>query len=262
MRSALRFFFLSASLRIACATSSLWKDSARQELDSAIEENEHVLAVFSSRTLEPIQPFHKILENLVKDQVGHTKIFLIDCDVETELCKTHDVNEYPAIRLSKGSPLEGQARVTRRYRGPKTEHGIRSFLAKHENAIISAVISEAELARFKALDDVVFIAFLSAESQEAMEIFHSIAEEYHEEFVFGYTYDKKIAEKEGVTVPSIICYKNTDGDHKVLKGAFTSESVKDFLATAPKSIIGDFSERSVEAYMIVSELVSRTPSLS
>ncbi|KAF1973168.1 hypothetical protein BU23DRAFT_465354 [Bimuria novae-zelandiae CBS 107.79] len=186
-----------------------------------------------------------------------TRIVLIDCDVEDELCREYGVNEYPAIRLLTKDWSDSEETTTRtigRYRGRKTEHAIRSFLTKHEYPTIYRISSEDQLRDFKKVDDVVIVAFLPADQDDPLQIYYSIAEQHHEDFVFGYTYYASIAEKEAVTVPSIKCYKNTDGDHKLLKGAFTAADVEAFLSTATKTIIGDFSERNMEAYMAPGKL--------
>ena len=232
----------------------IWWDWEQPELESAFESNCRTLVGFSSRTFEPLQIFHQTMQKLAHDQHVKTKLHLVDCDVKKELCKLYDVNEYPAIRLFKAGRCADNGIVMKRYRGRKTIHGIKSFLRKHENAIISEVGSEEELSDFKKLDDVVIVAFLSGNWDEATEAFYFISEKHHESFIFGYTSDEQSAKKEGVPVPSIVCYKNTDGDHKVLTGPFTKASIEKFLATAPALVMGEFSERNMEAYLAVSRL--------
>lgn len=239
-------------------SSDIWWDWEQPELESAFESNCRTLVGFSSRTFEPVQIFHQTMQKLAHDQQVKTKLHLVDCDVKKELCKLYDVNEYPAIRLFKAGRCADNGIVTRRYRGKKTIHGIKSFLGKHENAIISEVGSEEELSEFKKLDDVVIVAFLPGTWDEATEAFYSISEKHHESFIFGYTSDEQSAKKEGVPVPSIVCYKNIDGDHKVLTGPFTEASIEEFLAKAPGLVIGEFSERNMEAYSAVSLLNLRT----
>ena len=222
------------------------------ELESAFKDNCRTLMGFSSQTLEPVQVFHQTMQELANDQHVKTKIHLIDCDVQKELCELYDVNEYPAIRLFKAGRCVKDGIVTRRYRGRKTTHAIKSFLRKHEYTIRSDVGSKEELSEFKRLDDIVVVAFLSGEWDEATEAFYSVSDKRHEDFIFGYTTNEQSANQEAVPVPSIVCYKNADGDHKVLKGPLTEASIEQFLATAPELVIGEFSERKMEAYMAVS----------
>lgn len=252
---------LAALPRLAFASKqSLWEEFTNgRDLDSTIGPSSQALLCFTSRTFDSVHNHYDILEKLQTDQQLHTRIMMIDCDVDINLCRQYDVNEYPAIRLlvkSKAKDeLESEEISLKRYRGRKTERAIRSFLVKHEQAIPSFIGDVQALSGFKKVDDLVIVAFLNDEWSELNEVFHSVAAKYYENFVFGSTHGKNVkemADAEGLTVPSIVCYKNADGDHKVLNGVFTERDVEAFLATAPKMVIGDFSERNVEAYMAVS----------
>lgn len=250
MRPALRLLFLAASLRATIAERTLWLDSTEQELGTALRENDRTLVVFSSRTFEAVQPVHEVLGKLADDRYIRTPIVLIDCDVEEELCRRNDVNEYPAMRLFEKKVSHDTEQTGKRYRGRKTEHAIRSFLIKHELPVLSELGALNNLRKFREIDDIVVVAFLSTEDDQ--QIFRSMAEEHHEDVVFGYTSDLLYASEEGVTIPSIKCYKNTDGDHKLLAGAFTKADVETLLESASKTAIGDFSERTMDTYMAVS----------
>lgn len=253
-----RILWLATSIQFAFASTqtSLWGNFTDTNLDVAIEQSSRVLLVFTSRTSENIHTYYDFLERLHMDQGLHTRVIMIDCDVDVDLCKQHDVNEYPAIRLlerekAKGPFKDNEATLIR-YRGRRTEHAIRSFLLKYKYAMVTTIGDRKHLSEFKKIDDLMIVAYLSGELSESKRVFLSIAEKHFKNFVFGYSQDKEIADLEGVTIPSIVCYKNTDGDHKALKGEFTEEDVEAFLATAPNMVIGDFSERNMEAYMAVS----------
>ncbi|KAF2441853.1 hypothetical protein P171DRAFT_434462 [Karstenula rhodostoma CBS 690.94] len=265
--SIVRLLWLAASTQAAFANNRthLWGNFRGIDLDSVIGESSRVLLVFTSQASESIHNHYDFLERLHMDQGLHTRVIMIDCDIDVELCRQYDVNEYPAIRLFERERAKGrfgEDEVTlKRYRGRKTEPAIRSFLLKYEHAVVTDVRDSEHLSEFKKIDDVMIVAYLSEEWSESRRVFLSIADKYYEDFIFGYSQNKKIADMEGVTIPSIVCYKNTDGDHKVLRGDFTEEDVGAFLATAPKMAIGDFSERNMEAYMAVSEQHT-TPSYS
>ncbi|KAK7190821.1 protein disulfide isomerase [Paraphaeosphaeria sporulosa] len=254
-----RLLLIAATIRCALASNrSLWADFNGNDLDYVIKESRRALLVFASRTSESVQDYYGFLENLHKDRPLQTRVIMIDCDIEVNLCRQYDVNEYPAIRLFQRGKAEdrftGEEATLIRYRGRRTEHAIRSFLIKHEYAILSAIGNGEQLSNFKKVDDVAIVAYLSREWSELNRVFYSIAEKYYAKFVFGYTQGEDIAGQEGFTIPSIVCYKNTDGDHKILKGHFTEEDVEVFLATAPKMVIRDFSERNIEAYMAPGKL--------
>jgi hypothetical protein len=253
-----RILLLAASIRFVFASTqtSLWENFANTELDFVIKESSRLLLVFTSRMSESIHNYYDFLEKLHMDQRLHTRVIMVDCDIYGRICRQYDVNEYPAIRLHiarrTADHYDDKDATLIRYRGRKTEHATRSFLLKYEHAIVTNIGDSDHLSKFKNIDDVVIVAYVSEEWNESKRIFLDIANKYYENFIFGYSQDKDIADIEGFTIPSIVCYKNTDGDHKILKGNFTERDVEAFLVTAPKMVIGDFSERNIEAYMAVS----------
>jgi hypothetical protein len=253
-----RLLLLAALFRFAFASirTSLWENFTDTELDSVIEESSRLLLVFASRTSESTHNYYDFLEKLHVEQRLHTRVIMVDCDIDVSICRQYDVNEYPAIRLyvreRTADRYKDKDGTLIRYRGRKTEHAIRSFLLKYEHAKVTNIGDSEHLSEFKKIDDVMIVAYVSGEWNEPKRIFLDIAEKYYEKFIFGFSQDKEIADIEGFTIPSIVCYKNTDGDHKILKGDFTEEDVEAFLVTAPKMVIGDFSERDMEAYMAVS----------
>lgn len=253
-----RLLLIATSISFAFAsTKSLWTEFNDNELGHVVGANRRALLILTSRTFESDRHFYGSLERLHQDQQLQTKVIMIDCDVEVKICRQFDVNEYPAIRLYQRGKAEegliGEETTLIRYRGRRTEHAIRSFLIKQEYDFLYAIEDYKELGEFKKVDDVVIIAHLSDEWTEIERIFRFIAKKLHTKFVFGYIKDREIAEAEGFAIPTIVCYKNNDGNHKILEGTFTEEDLWAFLATAPEMVIGDFNDRNMEAYMIVSQ---------
>ncbi|KAJ4294628.1 hypothetical protein N0V90_008319 [Kalmusia sp. IMI 367209] len=216
-----------------------------------LKDNNLVLATFSSQTFDSVQPFHLVLKETA--EIVETPMVLIDCDAEAELCREHDVNEYPVMRLFKQN--QGEEMEVKRYRGRKTKRGIQSFVTKHQLPTLTH-IEPKDLGMFKKIDDVVIVAYLPPDQDERLEVFRSIAINHHEDFVFGYVTDLKSAEKERVEISTIVCYKNSDHDNKVLKGYLTEADVDNFLETATKTLIGEFSERNMELYMTPGKLAA------
>jgi protein disulfide-isomerase A1 len=154
-----------------------------------------------------------------------------------------------------------------RYRGKKTVRGLRSFAVRHSLPQLSHISRDSdsntveELNRFKKIDDMVVVAYLHATTTTAeeqnpslLEVFQEVAEDQYTDFVFGYVDDPDIAQKEGITIPSIMCYKNTDGDHKSLTGVFMQENVESLLEDCSKDIISEFQEKNIDEYMIKTKL--------
>lgn len=247
--------FISLASIPLLTTAILMQDVTQAGFETLLKDNDLLLAAFSSRTYEFVQPFHKLFEESAASV--KTPYVIIDCDEEQELCARYDVNAYPAVRLFKRKDDEEEVEVTR-YRGKRTKSAIKSFVTKHEVPTITHIQPEY-LPSFKKIDEIVVVAYLRPDQETLLEEFRSVALSLHQNHVFGYVNDMPTADTEGLAMPSVVCYKNTDGDNKVLNGHFATADVEKFLETATKTIIGDFNERNMDAYMAVS---TQTPSCS
>ncbi|PSN68559.1 hypothetical protein BS50DRAFT_490234 [Corynespora cassiicola Philippines] len=144
-----------------------------------------------------------------------------------------------------------------RYRGPRTVPAIRSFLTKYEWPALSGPLDAGALLSFKKVDDIVVVAYLREDHEDTLlATFRTVAEKHHYEFVFAYTTDVEAADAEGLAVPSIVCWKNEDGDHKVLTGKFEEAGVEGVLAKAKVGVIGTFREKEMDKYMVPNKLTT------
>ncbi|KAF2256452.1 hypothetical protein BU26DRAFT_574581 [Trematosphaeria pertusa] len=175
------------------------------------------------------------------------------CDEEKELCGSYDVNAYPAVRLFKKNG--GKDVEVTRYRGRRTKRAIRSFVTKHEIPTVTHIEPE-NVGAFKATDDIVIMAYLRPDQEALLEVFRTVASKHHADYVFGYVTDMPTADAEGLAMPSIVCYKNTDGDNKVMNGHFSEADVGKFLETATRTVIGEFNERNMDVYMAADKLAA------
>lgn len=237
---------LASAILPVLATASLIPDVTQKAFETLLKDNNLLLTSFSSRTFEPVQSFYRTFEEAAEN--ARTPFVTVDCDEEKDLCKEYDVNAYPAVRLFKRGVNEVEMT---RYRGRRTKKAIQSFLRKHELPSVTHVESK-DLPSFKSTDDSVVVAYLRPDQEALLNVFSSVASKHHQAFVFGYVTDMPTADAEGLAMPSIVCYKNTDGDNKVINGHFTEGDVENLLEAASRTIIGDFSERNMDAYMAVS----------
>jgi protein disulfide-isomerase A1 len=146
------------------------------------------------------------------------------------------------------SSIEGGKKMKEtRYRGPRTVAGMKSFVKKREIPDLSKLAREDM--DFRRVDDIVFIAFLDPSDTSHLATFSSIAQEHHLDFAFGYTTDISLAAKEKIQAPSVICYRNLNGDNIILSGAFTFADVEKFLLAAQKSVVKDFREKDIDVFM-------------
>ncbi|KAF1921843.1 thioredoxin-like domain-containing protein [Ampelomyces quisqualis] len=102
---------------------------------------------------------------------------------------------------------------------------------------------------FRRIDSIVFIAMLAPDDTHHLSIFTSAAQTHHFQFAFGHTTDPSIPAEEKVQTPSILCYRNDDGDSLLLSGPFTQRDVDKFLVASSTSVMKTFHEKNVEQYM-------------
>ncbi|KAF2740631.1 hypothetical protein EJ04DRAFT_530830 [Polyplosphaeria fusca] len=166
-----------------------------------------------------------------------------------EFCKEQDVNAYPAIKLFH-QPRDGEAGEigTERYRGKRTVNAIKSFVTKWELPVMSYVPA-ANLAYFKSINDIVVVAYVRKDQVNLVETFGAVAKRHWKDFVFGYVTEAQAVDAEGLAMPALALYKNTDGENKVLNGPFKETDVETLLEGASSMLIGDFNERTMDQYM-------------
>jgi protein disulfide-isomerase A1 len=216
--------------------------------NNLLDVNGILFVSFTSRTLESVGSFNN---DFAKAAAGSSILSLaIDCDTETSLCSEYDINSYPAIRLFERDYRHGQKLETTRYRGPRTPKALLSFLKKRNEIPALSHLKLASDMSFRRVDPFVIVAFLDPEDATHLAAFEDIAQDHHFEFAFGYTTNTTFAAKEKVQTPSIIAYRNDDGDNVILGGPFTYKSVQKFLTTVKTGrMIKDFREKDVETFM-------------
>jgi hypothetical protein len=217
-----------------------------------------LLAAFTTRSFEALHPFHDDFEAAA--DTLETPFVVVDCEFERDMCQEFDVNAYPAIKLFKRKRKDeldgddgdenGEGGDILRYRGRRTKHAIRSFILKHELPVLTHV-QPSDLNEFKKVDDIVIVAYLRPDQTALLNVFRSVAEKHYPGLVFGYSTDIATADAEGLAMPAIVCYKNIDGDNKVMNGHFKEEDVEAFLKIAAKDVIGEVNERNMDVFMAV-----------
>jgi protein disulfide-isomerase A1 len=240
--------------------ANLLRDISRSDFHDFLKQNKLVLTAFSSPNYEPIQPFVKIFEQVA--QSIETPSISTNCDDEKELCKEYDINSYPAIRIfSRNSAVDDADPEITRYRGKRTEKALKSFVLKHELPTVTHIQLDS-YQHFQEIDDIVVIAYIHPDRKDQkalLSVFEAVSAKHRHEFVFGYVDDLAVTSAETVNLPSVTCWRNTDGDDKVFNGPFTEADLDALLGSAKNGIIGDFSERNMHLYMAVSfsEILTR-----
>lgn len=152
---------------------------------------------------------------------------------------------------------------------------ITSFLHKSELPPLTILHDQYELDALKFSDSHVFIAYLDlpkeGETREVegtghqglQEIFTSIAEDRHDQFVFGLAKHKELADNDNLPIPPplVVSYKIAEGDNELLgplsetnAAAFTREQLEEFIETTAISAIGEMTRRNMDDYYAVSPI--------
>jgi protein disulfide-isomerase A1 len=241
---------LLASWTTLVAAGELIPNPRPHEFQTLLQKHERLLVSFSSYSLDSLSIFNDLFFTAATDR--STPFVGVNCDAEPSLCKSYDINSYPTIRLIERN--QKQETEVIRYRGPRTRKAIHSFIKKRELPILTEL--ERKDMQFRRIDSIVFIAMLAPDDDVHLKTFSAIAEKHHTDFVFGYTTDVTIAEKEKVQPPSVICYRNNDRDNMILGGAFTFRDAENFVLTAKHSIIQRFHEKDIESFMQQNKLTA------
>jgi protein disulfide-isomerase A1 len=220
------------------------KDLTPEAFDKILAISGSVLVSFTSQTLESTVPFNHIFAEAAQN--SDAPVVSINCDIETSLCSKYDINSYPTIRIFD---RKDRKMHMSRYRGPRTAKALQSLIKRRELPVLSQLQTASDT-DFRRVDPFVLIAYLAPDDATHLATFEAVAEKHHFDFAFGYTTNTSFAEKEKVYPPSVIAYRNEDGDNAILNGAFSYIDAENFvLATKKTRFIKDFREKEVELFM-------------
>ncbi|KAG6033718.1 hypothetical protein E4U41_006823 [Claviceps citrina] len=170
------------------------------------------------------------------------KLAKVDCTEEVELCKKHNVEGYPTLKVFRGldsvTPYNGQRKAA----------GIASYMVKQSLPAVSS-LTKSTLEEFKTADKVVLVAYVAADDKASNETFTSVAEKLRNDYLFGAVSDAAIAEAEGVKFPSIVLYKTFDEGKNTFADKFEVEAIEKFTKLAATPLIGEVGPENYADYM-------------
>lgn len=102
---------------------------------------------------------------------------------------------------------------------------------------------------FKSIDEAVFVAYLSPTDGWLKTAFESLGARNRDRFSFGITSNVRLADLEGVGVPSIVCYKPTEGEREIFSDEWGWKALEAFVETATAPLIGEFTRRNEIKYL-------------
>lgn len=112
-----------------------------------------------------------------------------------------------------------------------------------------STVTKDNLEEFKKADKVVLVAYLKADDKASNETFTKVAEKLRDSYPFGASSDAELAEAEGITVPSVVLYKDFDDGKAVFSEKFDDAAIEKFAKTAATPLIGEVGPETYSDYM-------------
>jgi hypothetical protein len=243
MHTTRLFASWASALSSALSSAKLIEHPTQFDFKSLLQNEDRIFVSFSSQFLDTLM----IYNDIFLQSAGNLSapFVTIDCDIDKSFCADYDINSYPTIRLFEHTQ-DLQKMQMIRYRRPRTLPALTSFIRRRELPILSHLaVSDMD---FRRIDPLVIIAMLDPSDTDSLATYTCVAQEHRFDFAFGYTLDPYIASKEDVQVPSIVAYRNNDGDNLKLGGAFNHLDVENFLMATKDSKIKVYKEKDVETF--------------
>ncbi|KAG1783287.1 thioredoxin-like protein [Suillus placidus] len=147
-----------------------------------------------------LAPHYEEAATTLKDK--DIKLAKVDCVDQADLCQTHGVQGYPALKIFR----DGESTD---YSGPRKADGIISYMLKQSLPAVSDVTA-SNLAEFQKADKLVVLAYVSSTTKAPAPEFSATADKLRDEFLFGITSDAAAIAAAGVTPPAIVVYRSFD----------------------------------------------------
>ncbi len=115
-----------------------------------------------------------------------------------------------------------------------------------------SILDKSSLDEFKKAENVVLVAYLSADDKSSNETFTAVADSLREKYLFGATNDESLAKAEGVKMPAVVLYKQYDEGKNTFTEKFDKEKLESFVKTASVPLVGEVGPETYGDYMAVS----------
>ncbi|KAJ2644753.1 protein disulfide-isomerase precursor [Coemansia sp. RSA 1694] len=173
---------------------------------------------------------------LQKDKIPLAKV---DCAVEKSLCDDMDILGYPTLKVLKHGSFYP-------YNGTRQESSMVAYMRKH-NSSPATEVSPAEFGPFVKSEHVVVMGFFDSDSP-ALQILEDVANDFRDEYAFGYTTNKATAKKLGLTAPSLVVYKDFDERWHAFNGTFAANDIRTFIKASSIPLLGQLSPQTFRTY--------------
>ncbi|KZT74384.1 protein disulfide isomerase [Daedalea quercina L-15889] len=174
-----------------------------------------------------------------------TKLAKVDCVDQADLCNANGIQGYPTLRVYRNGDYTD-------YTGPRKADGIIGYMAKQSLPAVSDVTAENYQEFIKA-DKVVAVAFLPTETEAPGSEFTATANKHRDDYLFGATTDKTLAEQAGVTPPAIVVFRAFDDPQIEYPYPIRSAKVKDIEKWLQELSVPILDEVSTDNYHVYAE---------
>ncbi|KAL1922007.1 uncharacterized protein VTP21DRAFT_10649 [Calcarisporiella thermophila] len=223
---------LLTSLLAFGRVTAQFRQLTRENFNNVISEEKVIMVEFFAPWCGVCQAFEPHYEAAAKDlKLQDIPLAKVNCDEEEELCNEYDIGGFPTLKVFKNGHEEAE------YQGPLDQAGVVGYMKRQSLPTISELSVET-VSGFEDVDSVVIVGFL--DEQESRRILSEVAEELHEDYVFGVA-PVEAAAKFNLEAPSIVIFKNfeesPEDSREVLTGHFTQEQLEQFIENGVQPIV-------------------------
>ncbi|KAJ2903006.1 protein disulfide-isomerase precursor, partial [Coemansia aciculifera] len=152
-----------------------------------------------------------------------------------------DIHGYPTLKVFKNGSFYT-------YNGTRQESSMVAYMRKHNSPPVTKMTTPADFGPFVKSEHVVVMGFFDSDSS-ALRVLEDVANDFRDEYVFGYTADKATAKKLGLTQPSLVVYKDFDERWDAFKGTFAADNIRKFIKTRSIPLLGELSPQTFRTYV-------------
>lgn len=194
---------------------------SKSNFESLIKSEEPVLVEFFAPWCghcKKLAPEYETAAGELKK--NNIKLASVDCTVETEICNTRAIKEFPTLAVFKSG-----SEITR-YKGPRESGAIVKFMKKQASPAVTVFDNPDQLKKFVDSDDFVVVGFFKNPEGESAKTFKAVAENMRSDFLFAImTEPTGTSYKDG----QIVVYRNFDEKEVVMKEKVGIESLSHFV---------------------------------
>lgn len=167
----------------------------------------------------------------------------VDCTLEQGLCINNGVDKYPKFQLHReGTVLDF-----------KYENVTSTEIELFVNSFISPAITEVDeesLEKMKKENDKVVTVFLEDRNSDEYQALFRVARNLRDKFKFVYSFDKELAKKNNVELPSVVFFKKFSQEkNDVKEGKITELSLVEFIGMADLPLMDNLSAKNYNTYL-------------